>query len=239
MFNNNNIDRNICVVENNGTVNQNTTINNYNQRINLSNRNNGQEYEYDMFCIGRYKHDKKPIDGYVRVICINIHSNHMFVADHIQIDFPKEKFDDYMFNYSLIKVKGVVRQYIRANGTVDFTLTINDVISINNRIGNYKNMFGIRKTAPSTEDMREYFRYETLNLFSHDLLVEILSEQIGYLEGQVAMANQTHSGFISDMILTYYFLNTKKTDIENKSLYLTLLDTEILYDLLFIVSHLM
>ena len=225
---------------NNGIFNQDNSINinNYNCRINLINRDNGKEYEYDLFCICKYKNSKNNTRDHIRVTCINIHSSNMFVSDHVHMEFPEKMYDNY-YEHSIMKVKAKVYKYIRANGTEDFGLVVTKIISCNNRIGLYGNQFGLNNKPNESNDVYEYMKYMVFNTFTHGGLVEILSEQIGYIEGKISVANQLYSGFISDMILTYYFANTRKEDLENKLPFFYNLNDDVLFDLIKMLSKLM
>lgn len=103
---------------NNGTFNNdcyNTNItNNFNIRINLESRaKENKTYEYTLFCLHEYKQSKNLPKDIIRITCINIHSENMFISDHIHIDFPKKLYDEYIYDYSVMTVKAKAYKYQR------------------------------------------------------------------------------------------------------------------------------
>lgn len=217
-------------------IDNSININNYNCRINLKNRNNHKEYEYDVFCLFKSK-TKSKFKKHIRVTCINIHSSNMFISDHVHIDFPEEFYDRY-YDHSLMKIKAIVQKYTRVNGTEDFGLRVTKIISANNNIGLYGSQFGFNKVSVKSQDQYDFLKHITFTEFSHEYLVEILSDQIGYFEGKLSNVNQLYSGFVSNMILTYYFANTRKSELEDKALYFHNISTDVIMDLIKLFSDL-
>lgn len=221
------------------TFNDNSTniTNNYNIRINLQDRaKTGKTYEYTLFCLHEYNKQKNIPKDITRVTCINVHSENMFVSDHIHIDFPKRMYDDLAYNYSVMKIKAKAYKYKRKNGTYDYGLLVTKVESAVNRIGHYSGRYGCKSLIKLSEDKKDFYKYIYLNDISQQYLSEILSQQINYLEGIIAESNCIYSGFLFNMIATYYFANDYKHELETKSLYLCNLDRDILIDLLQLFS---
>lgn len=220
-----------------GTFNDYSITNNYNVRINLQDRaENGKTYEYTLFCLHEYKNNKIEEDEIIRVTCINIHSENMFISDHIQIGFPKRLYDDIAYNYSVMKIKAKAYKYKRKNGTYDYGLLVTKVESAVNRIGHYSGRYGCKSLITLSKDQKEFYKYIYQNDISQEYICEILLQQINYLEGIIAESNCIYSGFLFDMITTYYFANNRKHELETKSLYLCNLEKEILIDLLQLFS---
>lgn len=217
--------------------------NNYNIRVNLQERaKSGKVYEYTLFCLHEYKRAKNVPKDIVRVTCINVHSDNMFISDHIHIDFPKRLYNEAAFNYSIMRIKAKAYEYTRTNGTKDLGLIVTKIESAINRIGHYDGKYGT-KVLPVLKtdeqlDQREFFKYIYSYDFSHEHLCEILSKHISYLEGLIAVPNQLYSGFLADMILTYYFANDYKQELETKSLYFHNLNREVIIDLIQLLSKL-
>lgn len=215
--------------------------NNFNIRINLQERaKSGKVYEYTLFCLHEYKQARNVPNGVIRVTCINVHSSNIFVSDHIHIDFPKKMYDDIAFNYSIMKIKAKAYEYTRKNGTKDLGLLVTKIDSAVNSIGHYEGKYGTKQLpvikTDKEKDMRELFKYLYTIDFSCIYLSELLTKQINYLEGLISVSNQLYSGFISDMILTYYFANEYKQELETKSLYYHYFNRDILIDLIQIMS---
>ena len=227
---------------NNGIFNQDNSINitnNYNIRISLEDRSkSGKIYEYTLFCINEFKNAKNVPDGYIRVTCVNVHSDNLFVSDHIHIDFPKNMYDDYSFDYSIMKVRAKAYDYPKGKA-VDYALRVTKIISAENRVGWFNGQFGTKALVLKNEnekDIRDCFKHVYSKEISHECLCEILTKQLHYLEGFVSSCNQLKSGFLSNMILTYYFANSYNHELENKSLYYHNLNREVIVDLLQLVS---
>jgi len=217
--------------------------NNFNVRINLENRaKDGKTYEYTLFCLHEYKRAKNVPDDIIRVTCVNVHSNSMFISDHIHIDFPKKLYDEISYNYSIMKIKAKAYKYSRGNG-FDYGIKVTKIESAVNRLGHYKGRYGTKVLpvikSDKERDQREFFKYIYCNELTHEHLIEILSKQINYLEGIISESNQIYSGFLFDMLMTYYFANDYKRELETKSLYIHNLECEILIDLIQMMSKLL
>lgn len=213
--------------------------NNYNIRINLEDRaKNGKTYEYTMFCLHEYKNNKIKEQDVIRVTCVNVHSENMFISDHIQMAFPKRLYDEISYNYSVMKVKAKAYKYQRTNGTYDYGLLVTKIESAVNRLGYYQGKYGSKSPLKLNNDQKELFSYLYINNISENCLSEIISKQISYLEGIIANDNQVYSGFLFDMLATYYFANDYKHELETKSLYLCNLDRKVLIELLQLFSKL-
>jgi len=232
------------IYTNHGTMNDMNVIdnstnitNNYNVRINLKDRvKNGKTYEYTLFCLYEYKNNKSNLREHIRVTCINIHSENMFVSDHIHIDFPKRLYDEISYNYSVMKVKAKAYKYKRKNGTYDYGLLVTKIESAVNRLGHYTGRYGFKSLLNLNDNQREFYKYIYTNITEHQYLCEILAQQISYLEGIIAENNCIYSGFLFDMLATYYFANDYKQELETKSLYLCNLDREAVIDLMKLFS---
>lgn len=231
-------------ITNNGTFNNdcfNTHItNNFNIRVNLESRaKDGKTYEYTLLCLHEYERAKNVPDDIVRVTCVNVHSDCMFVSDHIHIDFPKKLYDEIAYNYSIMKVKAKAYEYSKGKN-VDYGIKVTKIESAVNRLGHYEGKYGTKVLpkikSDKEKDQREFFKHIYLNESSHEYLIEILSKQINYLEGIITESNQIYSGFLFDMIMTYYFANDYKYELETKSLYIHNLDKEIILELLQLLS---
>lgn len=236
-------------ITNNGTFNNdcyNTNItNNFNVRINLESRSKeNKTYEYTLFCLHEYKQAKNLPKNIIRVTCINVHSENMFISDHIHIDFPKKIYDEHIYNYSVMTVKAKAYKYKRKNGTYDYGLIVTKVVTAINKLGRgFEGKYGIKSLYSSKtdkdKDVRECFKYVYNNETSELALAETLTTQISYLEGIIAESCCIYSGFLYNMIMTNYFANSYKRDLENKSLYLHNLERDVLIDLLQIISNLL
>lgn len=223
---------------NNVTMNdKNTITNSFNPSIhihiedrrNLKERNDGKEYEYDMFCVGKYDRCKKSLDGHVIVTCINVHSNYKFITDHIHVNIPEKLFDE-NDSYSLIKVKGVVYEYTRTNGTKDYSMRVTQILNISNRIiGAYKNTFGVRFNKFSSDDIETCMNI--LEDLENDQLSELVIREVESIDSLLSAMDMFLPGFISDSIFTYYFLNNKISYLTQQKLCVRYLSNEVLIDL--------
>lgn len=223
---------------NNVTMNdKNTITNSFNpsihihveDRSNLKERNDGREYEYDMFCIGRYKNDKAPLHGYIRVTCINVHSNYKFITDHIHVNIPEKMFDE-NDSYSLMKVKGIVYEYTRTNGTKDYSMKVTQILNISNRImGAYKNTFGVKFNKLDNNVIESCMKI--LEDLENDQLSELVIREVESIDSLLSAMDMFLPGFISDSIFTYYFLNNKISYLTQQKLCVRYLNNDVLIDL--------
>lgn len=216
--------------------NSTNIINNFYIRVNLQEREaSGKTYEYTLFCLHEFKKAKNVPDGYIRITCINVHSDCMFVSDHIHIDFPKSLYDDYSYDYSVMTIKAKAYKYPKGKG-FDYGLKVTKIESATNRLGHYTGSYG-NKVLPKLEsDQKEFFKFVYTISKDYDCLCEILSQQINYLEGIIANENRLYPGFLFNMIATYYFANDYKKELETKSFYLHELGRENILEMLQLFS---
>ena len=186
---------------------------NIDQRGNLKDRFDGQEYEFDLF--GIQVSNLKKEEGYDKVLCVNVYSNYEFITDHAFVKFPDNFYaDDY--NYSLIKIIGKVYKYKRADGTEDYSIEVVKIMDICNRmIGIFKNDFGIIK---ETGDISEY--NILMNMVKEDFLYDIVQEQLQLFDMVVSLKSNVRKGFMTSYLLTRYFLNTQLQAMVNQRIVL-------------------
>lgn len=216
----------------------NYNINNYDLRWTLKERYNPKnpiEYEYSTYCVGRY--GKKIFDDCVSVTCVNLHSNNLFMYDHIHIKIPVNWYDDSIFDNNVLKFKGIVEPYDRSDGSKDYGIKVTEVISITNRmIGIYNNSL---KLAPLkfTEHFLELAKHVIENEISKDIIVEFVIRMLTILDtGICAQDDVVYPGFVSNIILSYYFMNTNLNELCQQKYLLREYDKEILLDIGKIIS---
>lgn len=210
--------------------NSNKIINiNIYDRFNLKERNNGKEYEYDLFCINKYDRCKKSINNHVVVTCINVHSNYKFMTDHIHVNFPEKLYDD-SDAYSLMKVKGIVYEYTRTNGTKDYSMIVTEILNRSNRmLGVVKNIFGVKFNKFDRGSIDIYMN--KIEEMDNNQLSELVVREVESIDSFLSASDMFFPGFISNSIFTYYFLNTKLDYLEQQKLCVRYLPNEVLIDL--------
>lgn len=218
----------------------NTTINYYDQRLNLKERNDGKEYEYVAYCVGLFKNDRKKLKDIVTVTCVNLHSDYRYMSDHIHIDLPQKIYDDSLFENNIIKFRGIVKPYTRkSNNTTDYTILITNVLCTTNRIhGIWNNSIKL----PDSINFTEKFFNSCNKWFEEECSTETIAEfVIRMLEtidiSLCAQDNMFYPGFVTNIILSYYFLNGKLNDMCQQHYFINQLDREILIDLAKITSY--
>lgn len=224
-----------------GTVDNSVNItNHFNQRINLKERfeKGNIEHEYSAYCVGKF--GSKAYKGCVPITFINIHSYNQFMYDHMHIDVPEDWYSELYFNNSIMKFKGVVNQYSRGNGTLDYSIKITEIYTdqtSKNTSVNYSNSLKFRNILLKEEHINELKDYIINGMFQ-ETLAEFTIRIFTLLDSALAsIDNSFYSGFITNFILTQYFLNTSLNEQCNQIYIIRQLDKEILLDLALIVSN--
>lgn len=217
----------------------NTTINYYDQRKNLKDRDNGKEYEYVAYCVGLFKNDRKKLKDIVTITCINLHSDYRFMSDHIHIDLPKKMYNESLFENNIIKFRGIVKPYKRSDESKDYTIEITKVLCTTNRIhGIWNNSIKL----PNNINFTEIFYNSCDKWFEEECTTEKLAEfVIRMLEtidiSLCAQDNMFYPGFVTNIILSYYFLNGKLNDMCQQNYFINQLSRGVLIDLAEITSY--
>ena len=238
--------RDINIRDINQIVNKYTTNININERGLLKDRNNGEKYKYELICIGEYKNDKGKIrDGYIRVTCINVHSNYKFITDHVHLDFPVELWDE-KYKYNAMKIIAVVYEYEKVNGcdgrSKDYGLKVEEVLKSSSKINSvFDNVFKLTKYNKFNEDNFGTFDdYKNCVLdISDETLSRTLDNQLAKLDSILSTKDVFYSNFISNTIFTYYFLNHKLDFLVQQRHDIDYLYKDVVVDLLLISSKLM
>lgn len=219
----------------------NYNINNYELRWNLKDRYNPEnpiEYEYSAYCVGRY--GKKIFDNYISITCVNLHSNNLFMHDHIHIKLPVDWYEDSIFDNNVMKFKGIVEPYTRSNNTIDYTINVSKVISITNRIHGIHNNSLRLTPLKFTDHFLESAKYTIENELSKDIIVEFVIRLLTILDTSICSQDDViYLGFVSNIILSYYFMNTNLNDLCQQKYLLREFNKEILLDIGKIVSTVM
>lgn len=230
-----NMEGNITINGNSNNINCVILNISIDQRGNLKDKHNQEEYEFDMFCIEKAK-NLKETEHNVRVLCTNIYSGYEFITDHAFIDFPKSMYDK-TWNFSLIKVKGIVYKYKRYNQTEDYSFVVTQLLDMSNRIiGNLNNSF---KVTGAVANIREYEFNDILKKFTTENLYDITYEQLLLLDTKLSTYSSINQGFISGLIMTRYFLNTQLQLLVNQKNALRKASREVLIDLIKLFSYVM
>lgn len=223
-----------------GIDNSVNIINHFEQRINLKDRfdSGNREFEYSAYCIG--KSGNKAYKGCVPVTFINIHSCNEFIYDHLHIDVPNDWYSELYFDDNIMKFKGIVNKYERANGTYDYSIKLTDIytdqISKFTRV-NYSNSLKVKNIILTNEQNQELKDY-IINDMLRETLAEFTIRIFTLLDSALAsIDNSFYSGFITNFILTQYFLNTSLNEQCNQTYILRQLNKDILLDLALIVSN--
>ena len=238
-INNSSIYGNINNIDNSIDNSVNIT-NHFNQRINLKERfeKGNIEHEYSAYCVGKF--GNKAYKGCVPITFINIHSYNQFMYDHMHINVPKDWYSELYFNDSIMKFKGTVLPYTRGNGTLDYSIKITEIYtdqtSKRTQI-NYSNSLKFRNIILKEEHINELKNY-IINGMLQETLAEFTIRILTLLDSALAsIDNSFYSGFITNFILTQYFLNTSLNEQCNQIYIIRQLDKEILLDLALIISN--
>lgn len=238
--------RDINIRDINQIVNNYTTNINVNERGLLKERNNGEKYKYELICIREYKNSKgRKDDGYIRVTCVNVHSNYKFITDHVHLDFPIDKWDE-KYNYNAMKVIAVVYEYEKTNGcngkSKDYGLKVEEVLKSSSKINSvFDNVFKLTKYDKFNEETFGTFKdYKkcVIDLLD-ETLVRTLDNQLAKLDSVLSTKDVFYSNFISNTIFTYYFLNHKLDFLVQQRHDLDYLCKDVIMDLLLISSKIM
>lgn len=231
----------------NDSFNQTNNINIYIERPNIVSRVGHGKYEYDMFCIGEYCKVKDKKTGeikFIRVTCVNVHSKYIFISDHLQVDIPVQLYHKKMFDHSLIKVMAEAYPYKRKDDTKSHSLKVTELLDISNKlIGVNDNYFKldlitVDKNNKESVDRYDFVKTVVEKVWSENYLREVVQDQLSTIDESLSKSNNFCSGFITNMIITYYYLNSKLDDLYKKKLIINELPYEALIDLLKINSYL-
>lgn len=215
----------------------NTTINYYDQRLTLKERDDGKEYEYVAYCVGLFKLARKSLKNCVSITCVNLHSQHRFMYDHIHINLPVEMYNDSIFENNIIKFKGICKVYQRSNGTLDYTIKVTKILCSTNRIlGIWNNSIKL----PDVKFSKEYFEVnkDNIDTLSTETLGEFVTRMLDTIDISLcAQDDMFYPGFVTNIILSYYFLNGKLNDMCEQYYFISKLNRDVLIDLAKITSY--
>lgn len=236
-----NMNDNNGIIGDYGTIDNSTniTINHFNQRYNLKERfdNGNEEYEYSAYCVGQF--GEKAFKGCIPVTFTNLHSQNKFMYDHLHIDVPIEWYSKLYFDGHIIKFKAKVHDYDRKNKSKDYTLTITEIYTEDSSKQTAINFVNSLK-YPSINIIKENFddgKYILEKEYSQETIAEFTIRLLTMLDISLASIDQSfYSGFITNFILTQYFLNTNLNEQCNQLYIIRQLNKEILIDLALIVS---
>ena len=218
----------------------NYTINNFEQRLNLKERYNPDKpikYEYSAYCVGKY--GNKLFNNCVSITCVNLHSYNLFMYDHIHVNLPIKWYNDSIFDNNIIKFKGIVEEYVRSDGSKDYTIKVTDILCSSNRIiGIYNNSLKLQPINFSKQFL-DSARKVIEEELSKEIIFEFVIRLLTILDSSLCSQDELfYPGFVSNIILSYYFMNTNLNDLCQQKYLLRQLNKDILLDLGKIVSEL-
>ena len=225
--------------DNHGVVdNREITINHFDQRYNLKERyeKGNEEYEYSAYCTGKF--GNKAFKGCVPITFINVHSNNRFMYDHIHINVPENWYSELFFNDSIMKFKAKIKPYNRKDGTKDYSLIITEIYT--DSTSKKTNIAYSNSLKFKTIDLNEEtynLALETIQTYHNETIAELVIRLLTMLDSSLSAIDPAiYSGFITNFILTQYFLNTSLNEQCNQNYIIRQLDIDILFDLAKIVS---
>ena len=228
------------IIGDHGTIDNSINItNHFNQRYNLKERFDAgnEEYEYSAYCVGQF--GEKAFKGCVPVTFTNLHSQNKFMYDHLHIDVPKEWYSKLYFDGHIMKFKATVHDYNRSNKSKDYTLTITEIYTEDSSKQTDIKFVNSLK-YPSFNISEENFndgKYIIEEDYSQETIAEFTIRLLTMLDSSLASIDQSfYSGFITNFILTQYFLNTSLNEQCNQLYVIRQLDKDVLIDLALIVS---
>lgn len=222
--------KNVNNIDNSINYNINITT----ERGNLKERFSHSEIsEYVMFCISERKDIPKE-KGFKFVLCTNVYSGYEFMIDHVHVKFP-DKYYDELNNFSIVKIKGKVYEYIRSDKTKDLSIEVLDILDMSNRFLEFnRGMFRLNREPD--ESTVESFN-DIINNYEDENLYDIIYEQLLILDGQLTNGTYINQGFITGLIMTRYFLNTNLRLLVNQKNALRTASKEALIDIFKILSY--
>ena len=215
----------------------NITHNYFKERINLKERDDSQEYEYVGYCVG----EGKKFKDFHTVICVNVHSYNQFICDHVHIDIPNNLYDEFSFTHNIMKFIGIAEPYERNNGTKDYTIKVTKILNTNNRLVG----FDSNAIKVSFKFFENDFYDKVKNKIENDeittlQLAEFLIRSFDRIDiGLSANENVCYTNFITNFILSQYFLNGKLDRMCQQRYIINELNRPIILDLCKLASYLL
>lgn len=213
------------------------------KRFPLKSLCDGKEHLFTMY----YLHDskfklnmKKECD---RILCLNVHHELMFIADHMHVNIPLDIYYETK-HHSIIIVNGIVEEYTRTNGTKDYEITITEVISNRFGIENLTdNMFMMRYIDFTKVEHDKYLDKSNFDIFKTMLkrkskpeLDSMLVTLFSMLDNGLGSSNSLPNSFMSNFIMTQYFLNERLFDLMDHRYFINELNKDVVIDLIKITS---
>lgn len=213
------------------------------KRFPLKSLCDGKEHIFTMY----YLHDSKfkndlPKD-HDRILCLNVHHEMMFIADHIHVNIPLDLYYE-IKHHSILIVEGYVKPYKRINGTEDYNIYITEIISNRFGIENLTdNMFMMRYINFTKVEHDKYLDKSNFEIFKTMLkrkskpeLDSMLVTLFSMLDNGLGSSNSLPNSFLSNFILTQYFLNERLFELMDHRYFINELSKDSVIDLIKITS---
>ena len=182
------------------------------------------------YIIGRYKNTNR----YTVINIVDVKGN--YVADHIQLDLQLEEYEKYITkpfgetNIYFIRFKGIVKQYIRQNDSIDYEIKLIEppnAISIL-----YSNMLGSIDYDIEKVNENKIINYlSTTPLNNLYELLEKIKDELNELTRYEFGMNYVYSYAVNQ-----YMLNSATYDLYNELLYKKDLNEDSILDLIVLLS---
>lgn len=240
LTNNGTQNHSVNVGENHGNIdNRVMNINHFDQRHNLKDRydKGNEEFEYSAYCVGQF--GNKAFKGCIPVTFINLHSNNRFMYDHIHINVPEKWYSELFFDGSIMKFKATIKPYNRGNGSQDYGLVITKIYTDStSKKTNIKYSNSLKFNLINIYEDLYKLAKQTMEEYEQETIAELVIRLLTMLDSSLSSIDPAiYSGFITNFVLTQYFLNTSLNEQCNQNYIIRQLDKEVLSDIAKLVSN--
>lgn len=176
------------------------------------------------YVVGKHKYSKR----YTVINLVDI--NGRYVADHVQLDLKEDEFEYYENNMIMIKFKGIVKEYNRNDGSLDYEIDlIEKPIILSHTYFNMNQLIVYDNMDINIDKINDFIT--TCKL---DSLMDILNK----LRDDINKSTSYDFGenFIYSYIINQYMLNTATYNLYNNEFEDSNINEDIILDLIIISS---
>ena len=191
----------------------------------------GKRIKIWAYAVDEYK--KVPSENIVRYTIINLHSDNVYIADHIQLQIPYELYYKHHngedIRHKIIMVDGLVKDYETSYGYKQSIYANKLTVSYANNMDIHKDYLKI------TESINEKQTKEVLNKYKSLSSKERFDLMLKYIDELNGILPRMPKDFISNYIINQYTINYDPDSLNNKSLDMLKNDAISLMEITFLI----
>lgn len=183
------------------------------------------------YAMNEYK--RIPEENIVRFTVINIHTDNMYIADHIQLQIPYEIYHNLDngedIRHKILMIDGVVKEYETSFGYKQTILANKMNVSYANNMDVHKDYIKL------THHLNDKQEKEVLNKYGTITAKDRFELLINYIEELNHLLPRMPRDFISNYIINQYMINYDPDSINDRSLDMIKNDAKSLMEITFLI----